>query len=108
MNRTTQRKLSRALAGGLGLTLALGGVFYLGKVVGSNGANATQAKGERGDTPEAAVLAKNAPTTKPADAFASATVLQTPTSPVAPPSGSSSSSSSSSTTQPSSPSAPLL
>ena len=111
MNRTTQRKLSRALIGGLGLTLALGGVFWLGKIVGTN-SSATQAKVGRGETTEAAVLAKSAadhptannaatPTTKPAgtagahDAFASniagASVLQTPTSPVA----------SSSTTQPS-------
>ena len=126
MNRSTQRKVSRALVGGLGAVVALGGVFYLGKVVGSNASN-SQAKAERGETTEAVVAAKSTAaagntagagtgaTTKPAHAgaltvnafspdLASARVLETPTSPVG---SSSSSSSATSTTQPSS-SAPLL
>src|SRR5215211_1881876 len=60
MNRQTQRKLSRALVGGLSLTLALGGVFWLGKIVGSNSTSSAQAKLARGETTEAAVAAKSA------------------------------------------------
>ena len=123
MNRSTQRKLSRALVGGLGAVIALGGVFYLGKVVGSNGSS-SQARAERGETTEAVVAQQQqqsagggaaAPTTRPAEGataaaaagshkpaltvnafspdLASARVLETPTSPA---------------TQPSSSSAPLL
>jgi lipoprotein-anchoring transpeptidase ErfK/SrfK len=107
MNRSTQRKLSRALVGGLGLTVALGGVFWLGKIVGSHSSSEQARAGGRGETTEAVVAAKSAanansgagagadngsvasittPTTKPAGAGAShgdPFVLQTPTSPIA-------------------------
>src|SRR5687768_8593420 len=104
MNRTTQRKVSRALVATLGVTVAMGGVFWLGKTVGSaSGRN--EARAERGETTEAVVAAaaKNqgdvSPTTKPSagagaggaasDLFASslaqASVIQTPTAPVASP-----------------------
>ena len=97
MNRQTQRKLSRALVGGLTMTIALGGVFYLGKVVGRNSTGASpSARAERGETTEAAVAAKSAATVATAGSAGSATattrpaaprtdpfVLQTPTAPVA-------------------------
>ncbi|MEA2711023.1 MAG: hypothetical protein QOF78_3624 [Phycisphaerales bacterium] len=129
MNRQTQRKLSRALVSGLGLTIALGGVFWLGKIVGSSSSSdsaasqeAREARVARGETTEATIAANAsgarsgtsvalapATTTQPAavDAgspfnarLASANVLQTPTAPLA----------SAATTQPSlsSPTPPIL
>ena len=100
MNRTTTRRISRALVIGLGAVIALGGVFWLGKLSGS-ASNAT-AKAERGQASEATIAQRAAaatpapvpaagtPTTKPADPLgaqvATANVLQTPTTPVATPS----------------------
>ena len=100
MNRSTQRKLSRALIGGLGLTIALGGVFWLGKIVGSNSSTA-QARAERGETTEAVIQAKSAadhstasagsannaatPTTKPASAASASAPGRRPAAACSPP-----------------------
>jgi LysM repeat protein len=85
MNRTTTRKVSRALVVGLAGVIALGGVFWLGKLSGS--ASTATAKVERGQASEATIATRAAaaanPTTKPAEPVA---VLQTPSTPVASPS----------------------
>ena len=93
---STQRKISRALVGGLGVTLALGGMFWLGQQFGSANGDA-QKRAERGEADETTVAAVGSAgassdagtgaTTRPADPFASqlarANVLETPTAPAA-------------------------